>query len=769
MNKNYKALRVKSVILFILFSGFLTSCEDKYDKIEKYQAPEWLVGKIYTQINDISDLSMFAQCIADVGYDTIIDKSGTYTAFAPNNMAFEAYFREKSYISVDDIPFEEKLRLVKFHLIQMPWNLDQLQGLSSKGWINVLDVSNNKPFAFKRQTLLKNDNKSYWVELITEGGSEYTIVPENESYKKIFAYSNSRKYAPLFFDDFLDAADLSGRDYSFYFDREYLPGNFYFAGGMMVGEEIYADNGFIYMIDRVIDPLRNAEELMDEGQGTYSYTEFKDLINLNSELTFNSSATTAQEGADRGEEVEELYDLSYPNLIFDINQELTWNPGSGDAYKYTIEFHNGIVVPTNEAFNQFVNDVLTGPGKRSDLSQIPANIKRLLVNGHMTDQPVYEQDTKNGFFNANGDYITIDESTIIQKSYGSNATFIGVDKVITPKAFSSVSAPLYLNPDFETFLAAYEKAKLLPALKNEVIQFTIFAIKDQTLANDMSMEVIWSDSRKDNFTIKGLDRSDVPEDPTAPPGKWVTRSREDITFYMNGLIAIDQHEGVAEIEFLETLDGRHIIIDNNNYTISGGESSRFGYNGDSAIIVDFTQVSGDFYNGEVYELNGWLSYSQYDLHSKLTDTKFLEHLKRAGLASEYEIYVTNNVDRYTLFLPSDNALDAFQADTLAGDALTSFLKSHFLKNELIFTDGKKQQGYYNTMSKVNSGTGFRYQELNISPGHDEISILYSDGDLYYKIEKESGVTNIITTVSELEGHYKTGTVIHKIDTVLVAY
>jgi uncharacterized surface protein with fasciclin (FAS1) repeats len=219
----------KYTIVILLFlaaiSIFLKSC-NKFEEIEKYQRPEWLIGKVYEQISKDPELSLFAKCIADVGYDSIINRTGTYTVFAPNNTAFESYLSDNGLGSVEDIQDEEKERLVKFHIVQMPWNREQLQGLSSKGWINVNDLSNNKPFAFKRQTLLKNENKSYPVKVEKDAGLIYeTIVPEAEADESRIVYSNSRKYAPIYFDGFLSAAQLNGEDYSFYFDRSYAAGN----------------------------------------------------------------------------------------------------------------------------------------------------------------------------------------------------------------------------------------------------------------------------------------------------------------------------------------------------------------------------------------------------------------------------------------------------------------------------------------------------------------------------------------------------------------
>lgn len=757
----YKVLALAWILLIIV------SC-NKFDDIEKYQRPDWLVGKIYNQIAATPDLSMFAQCMADVGYDTLVNKTGTYTVFAPVDAAFTTFLSENGYATIEQIPDKEKEEIVKFHIVQMPWNRDQLQGLSYKGWINLNDLSNNKPFAFKRQTLLKKDNIIYAVRLENDGELIYeTIVPEGESNDKRIVYSNSRKYAPIYFDDFLAASKLDGNDYTFYFNRNYEAGNIYFAGGKVTGDDIYADNGFIYKIDKVIDPLPNAEEIMDRGFESESYTEFKNLIYLFSDFDENDEATMAQEGADEGIQVDQLYDLTYPELGFDIHQELTYNPNSSSAPILTIEYHNGLIAPTNAALTEFVNNVLTGPGKWRDLDAIPANIKKLLVNSHMAKSPIYLKDITNGFFNASGDYIMIDQSSIIQKSFGSNATFIGLNKVITPKAFSSVSAPLYLNPDYQTFLAAIELSGLLPALKQEDINYTLFIVSDASVGRDMSMEIRWRDWKKERYNI-------MAEDQSYDPPRYVTRTKEDLIYTMYAQIAIEPLVGLARLEFLETLDGRHLVINNDDLTITGGEPSTYGYNGDSIVTVSYNTLIGDYFNGQVFETNGWPKFPNTNLHSNLSGSKFLDLLIKADMADKYFMKFTSDADRHTVFFPSDHALDVAQADTLGGEDLRNFLKQYFIKNEMIFTDGKKPSGVYNTLSRINSGNGYQYQQLNLSPGIDEISLLDSNGEMYYKIEEDPGISNIICSGKKISPGsgltmYFTEAVVHKIDTVLVAY
>src|SRR5512133_1104610 len=116
----------KLLTLIALFLLVFYGCQKEID--DKYVRPEWLAGKLFTQIQTLPELSTFAELLHVSGYDTIIDVSGSYTVFAPSNDAFKMYFQENSkYKSVADIPKAEVNQLVKYHLVQNPWSKKQLR------------------------------------------------------------------------------------------------------------------------------------------------------------------------------------------------------------------------------------------------------------------------------------------------------------------------------------------------------------------------------------------------------------------------------------------------------------------------------------------------------------------------------------------------------------------------------------------------------------------------------------------------------------------
>lgn len=213
-------------------------------------------GKLYSQIREQADLSTFARCLELTGYDTIINVSGSYTVFAPTNEAFNLFFRENTkYQSVEQIPMPELVSLVKFHIIQNPWSKIQLRSLDVYGWIDSLDITNNKPAGFKRETLLLNKNLK--VGVTRDKDKNYQIIDTLTSRWNRVILTDSRKFAPVFYKEYFDIYNKKITDYSFYFNRSFENStDIFYVNSRILGEEIPAENGFVYKVDRVVEPLK---------------------------------------------------------------------------------------------------------------------------------------------------------------------------------------------------------------------------------------------------------------------------------------------------------------------------------------------------------------------------------------------------------------------------------------------------------------------------------------------------------------------------------
>lgn len=755
-----------SIIAVIFFSIILFySCEE-LEETDKYRRPEWLEGKLYDQIKEIESLSVFSEAIRLSNYDTIINVSGTYTIFAPNNEAFDQFFNEHPEYngSLENIDRNELIRLVKFHIIQNPWNREQLKSLNPGGWITSDDHPiNSKPWSYKWQTLLSNENEKYFYR---EEKGVYNIVDSANSEEHRIVVNEKRKYAPIYFDEYFSLNNLDKKDYTFYFNRSFDAGSIYYVNGK-AGKEIFAENGFIYPIDQVVPPLKNAREILEEGLGEMTFNHFLKLIYQFPEFSFNKTATFNQASAIAGSSYDSLFNLSYPDLIFNIHEE-----EFKGSFSQSTRRHYGMVVPDDAAFQKMINEIFTTTGDYThwaNLDEMPVEIKKLILNAHMSEFPIYETNIKEGFYNGLDDIVTIENSKIKDKYYGSNCTFLAVSEAVLPRAFVSVTAPVYLRPGYSTFMRAMEYSKVLPALKRPGTDYAFFVLSNNTMELDSSLMLNWTDEDLNLFNFKALVKSD---------GTITNMSRTELGKRILNQVATNKPTGSnTRKEFLENLAGNFIVFDHERNIVRGTSENVLGYRGDD-ILPDSPPIklNEPMDNGETYEVKTWFGYSRTNLFAHIQSNSDLYGLMvKAGLidATNYEFTFINDGDYYTVFAPSNKAIEESGIDTLAKDDLKNILLQHFIRDHLIFTDGKKPSGFYETAKLDDENTNdfsVSYSTIQLNTGPDYIDILDKQDNVLYRVEENGTYTNKTgITITDEEGTYWdfiTTSVVHQIETVL---
>jgi uncharacterized surface protein with fasciclin (FAS1) repeats len=734
-------LNALSVLLIFLVLG----CRE-YDREEKYKRPDWLAGKVYTQVKDQPELSTFARCIELTGYDTILDVSGSYTVFAPNNEAFSAYFQNNpQYSSPEDIPLPELRRLVKYHIVQNPWSKQQLRSLDVYGWIDTLDLTNNEPKGYKRETLLLEKNWNFGISSDRSGNIILTDSLESNWHRKVI--TDSRKYAPIFYREYFDIYKLTGRDYEFYFDRPVeSAGDMYYVGGKIIGDEIFAENGFVYNIDRVIDPLPNAYQILNTDDREYSYKDFLNLLYRYPEFTYNREKTLDQPGADLGLEVDSLFDLTFPELPWDIQNEETSPPSgtTGLPANVTIRYHHGLVAPTDEAFAKFIFDYLEhGEGiPWGSLENAPDHIKRIIANSYMSIDPVYPTNFENGFYNGQLDLVTLNEADIVDKQYASNCTFIGVSNAIVPRAFKAVTGPVYLQRGYSYVMYSIEAAGLLSALKRENEDYAFYVESDMNCRADSSL--LYFDYNK-SFALYQLSEGSA--------ALRISLGTNELRTLLLNHIGTSSPNGLARKEFIKNRAGNYLVVDNQSGEVRGTAPTTIGYRGSVVVTGPPTQLSTNADNGTTYDIKSWFSFSSSSLYSLIQNNfpRFHNLIRQAGLSQDaynrYSFISDNEI--YTVFAPTDSVLNIWLADTTLTTAqMKQFCLMHFVQGKMIFTDGRQSPGYYETLRRDETSTEFItvYSKVYIEPGIDLIHFPDKSGGDYIDIN-ESGATNRIAGIN----------------------
>lgn len=751
MNKH----RIFNFLLGILLVITL-GCEDITER-EKFQRPDWLPGKVFSTVFAQEYLNKFTECLKLTGMDTILDVSGAWTVFAPTDGAIDRYLAENQYGSVSDIPPDELLILVKSHIVQNPWTLDQLQGIDVNGWRED-DNSDWRSYAFKFQTIFKKQNEKYWIVRNKEKESIVLDSTIADDFKIV--YADSRKYTPVFYDAFVETNGISSEDFRFYFDRAYEPGYIYYAGGKVLKGDIFAENGFVHIIDRVVDPLLNAKEILERERPGESYKYFLELLYWyypSFEMDYN--ATYDQPEVINGGDIDTLWELNFNDLLPDItNDDLPFNIHSeliryrswNTTYDYTLVIHNGLIAPTDDGFRDFIDNILTAKSGFShwrDYKSLPWDIVELIIPQNFKSSPIYPSSYDYYNFFLNDGRFRQNESDIIRKEFGSNCTFIGVSSYTPDKVFTTVTAPVFCRPKFSRFRLALEYSGMDDQLATYNGELCFFPISDGALSLDSSLIVNWIDVNTKSYNFREYDRSRK---------QMVSLGSSTIRNRIRNQVGLSLPNGSANKEFIPTMGGSYIIWDHSANTVRGNRRSTIGYNGTEYTTNNPVQLNEPMDNGETYSVNYWFNVESKNMYTILKRyTEFFNLLKKAGLFNQGSGNFTflNRNESYTVFVPSDEALNNFQADTLSNSELIEFLKYHFLVGTMIFTDNKQASGNYSTANG---------EFLDIQTGPDIIEVLDKNGDPYVTVQEEEEVNNIMVTESST-----VSSLVHEIDKVLI--
>jgi hypothetical protein len=362
--------------------------------------------------------------------------------------------------------------------------------------------------------------------------------------------------------------------------------------------------------------------------------------------------------------------------------------------------------------------------------------------------------------------VRIDKSTIIQKQFGSNCTFLGLNKTIVPRAFKSVTGPIYLQPGYSTAMYAIENSGLLAALKRENQNYMLFVESDMSLADDSSLFYIPTTSQFRAFQITGANV------------QMFSFSTNDMRNLLLNHIGVDIPRGVASKEFIRTLGGNYLIVNNQTGEVSGTGTTVIGYNGAKPAGNKVPrQISTSADNGKSFEIANWFSFTSTELYTYISTSYPVFHqlLVKAGLAleKEYRYPFISESEFYTIFVPNSAAISNSNANSLPKEQLQKFLRLHFVTGQHIFTDGNRPSGYYETARIDEKSTQFStvYTQIYIGTEPDRIHFRGKSGENYLTVP-ESPVVNTIAirnlgTGTEPVKNILATAIVHEIDKVLV--
>lgn len=460
----WKWLKIVFFLQLLFFA--VSSCIDKSDD-PYFARPDWLASPIYQNLQEQGNFTMFLKCVDKTLYADVLKRAGYFTVFAPNDSAFSVYLQNNNLSSVDDIDVEKVIDIVSYSMVFTAFTYHDIDDAHTASG----DLSND--IAYRRKT---NNYKGVYKETTPTLG-EVNVVDINwvldadfidGSVPSLYTDDNNYKKLTILTSDYFNRRGLTAYDYNYFFSSVVFKG-FNVHDANVVKRDIMAENGYIHVVDKVLEPLENLEEQL---VGKDEFSMFKNILDKYLRNYNIAPADFLDKYSKATGNQNPVYVKSYPWLKFALNTE-NFDPGSTvgeDQYNSFTLF-----APNNEAVQTFLDDKFLKYYK--SLDDMSEELISDFVNSHLFTTTVWPSQFETA-------ETRFTEQDIISKKMVSNGLFYGTKRVQESDNFFTVYGEINLNPKYSLMLRGLKDNGLDFLLKNTSQKYSVFMVSDSVMMNE---------------------------------------------------------------------------------------------------------------------------------------------------------------------------------------------------------------------------------------------------------------------------------------------
>lgn len=763
------------IFTFILALSTIYGCNEA--KEEYYKRPEWLEPPIYQQLKEKGNFINYLKLVDKANYTQTLNAAGYYTVFAPNDDAFSEFLSQNGYSSVDDIDSTMAKEIVTYSMAITPASYETIDDFQDGTSTATLESTLDK--AFKRTTY-----NYKWVYKETDvNGIERYVIDYNSSpgvagnATQVFNSDDfNQKNIPFFTTAYMAQEGISATDYNYFYPNAELS-EFNVANAKVVEKDIWAENGIIHVVDKVIPPLNNLEEILEE---TDQCSEFKNILDkyiVEYKYAFDNFQLKYEQSSGQRQDI---YMKAYRGVAFNLNCEnyLSFSQSSRqmDAQidGYTL------FAPTNSAMQDFYNDKLFNYGYTS-LDEMPDYIIQEFVNAHMFMNMVWPTRFASTT-NLYGEEARFDINSNVKKiELGSNGAFYAVDKVQATNAFSTVLADVLLNPDYSLmYQALLDVEPMAENLKGTKARYLLFPISNEQF-NQAGLTY--------NSTSNSWEFTDDVNRPDLGSNAFTALQR---MLYLH-IVLLNNNEEI------DLMGNSGVIKAYNDEYIAYNRGRVYGSGNPRSSQPRITEkIESGAINGQSYALSNPILFSNGNIGEVLSvtsissdykATQLMAYLRKIANATyvnddgvatylngtvynddNQEIKDISNTSFITVFLPNDEAIakavedgvlppiENFANGTLGPDVLAqdnqtleNFIKYHIVKNNIVVGDvlstnlstyRKLDDGTYATL-EVNGDNSTSPGTLTVTDNQGRTANVVTSSTMAYNILGNRAIVHVI--------------------------
>ncbi len=645
---------VISLSVFVLYS-----CESALDKY--YELPDWLKGNAWEVLEDRGNFSLFLDAVDKSSYRDLVRGKGLVTVMAPTNEAFQQYLTKNGYATINDIPLEKLEKLVAYHLVYYSFSKSMFENYKPDG----IESENPLKGIYYKFRTKSRDAISIWSD-VTSGGATRRVM-HKERFLPVFSFN-------LFNSLAIDAKT----NYEYFYPQSVWTGaeGFNVSNATVIDYGIVTDNGYVYTINQVLEPLETV------------YTELKEATDFslfhNAYDRFVSYEYDANASRDYGMG-DSLFIRSHGMSLPAIASEWTNLMMGIDYAQLSIlarRAHN-VFAPDNNAMQGFFNTYWSAYYPSMDsVNFVPL---LTLLNNHVSSGDVLFPETieKGQVRSIYGTPITFGRNDAALRRMCVNGTLYGLNKVLVPPMFNKVTAPMFVNPKYNIMLDMMMSAEFVLPLISDAIQFKVFYATDQMIEQNTTLEgrqIKWVNTNAKKFGEQSLQiEGDLGLEPMRVPQKRSVAGTH---------IASRKVAQKGDTVVYGTLNNFNYI-----YTIGNKAYSSAIFNlRDQSRAPEFTEIN-TYSNGTAYALSGDLASALVpetnQLKNMLTSIStppeweyFKALISAGGIDKTVPPYNFLIGERFIVLIPSNDAILAgFGAGKIPftpASAVAEFLKPYFV-------------------------------------------------------------------------------------------
>lgn len=798
MKKGFRKQFVQRAIvasILLISSLWVVSCKDEY--LYDNKEPEWLGASIYDYLKNDGNFNTYVKLIDDVGYTSVLAKTGSKTLFVADDDAFNRFYQNNPWgvSGYDDLSLAQKKMILNFGMINNAYLMETLANFYNGSL--VLDK------ALRRETAI-----SVLDTIPFESGDMLPEGPLWDSHRAngMYLLKDASSWPIVYFlQGTMDNDGINNNDFSLIAGVDRETNDAHVFSDKVVQRDITCKNGYIQVLENVLIPPVNIAEHLREDPNT---SIFSKLLDRFSAPYYNGEETDAYNQIHPDQPIDSIFEkryfspyggaLFYPNGK-QINQELwlPFNPGNNSYVNPSIgtslqEDMAAILAPTDAAMEAYFQ---TGSGivlkeRYGDWDHVPDDIVMLLLNRHLRTSFIETVPSRfDKLTDAENSSIPISPSDVTSSYIGLNGVVYETSKVYPPDDYVSVYGPVLFSEKTKVFNWAVRQNDFRLYLNSLVSHYSFFVPTDKYFTNYIdpvayakdvpaALKYWYNDKTSTvNATVYKFD---------AETGE-VRDSLDVITdanFLSNRLLdMLDSHVVIGDVEsgskYYFTKNGNSLRVEGSgtNLTVQGGNDIVRGV--EAHVIPDgvFEQQ-----NGKTYFIDKPIQTPLRSVYKILSETpqfsKFFSLLigfngtsseifvkKKNYYGIDYSIKFFNTFN-YTVYVPTNEAIQKAIDDGVIKDwdqinaiedgtekaaeikKLERFVRYHFQDNSVFISGEPVDKTYQTATIKTNDlpskfGTyKDKYYKLGITGDGNNLE-LTTENYGSAKVVKDNGLYNIL--------------------------